>query len=683
MAPGGKEELVADHGAGHNHVLRCADVGFGVTDLHGKLNWANPALGTLIGVPFGQAIGRSLTALLPGAPEVPQTGLVLQTTAQDGAAHRWLDINCTPLPSGDELLYRIMDITAWRDRELEATQQANALRRAQVLGRMGNWEWDIISDRVLWSEALLEMFGLEPGTELDYAGYTVLVHPDDRAMIEHALAVALESGGRFAYTHRMLVDQHSGERVFECFGEVICDEDGTPVRMMGTCHDVTQDRRLQDELRQLAEEDPLTGLPNRRALTRELERQLATGGTGSLLLLDLDNFKDVNDLRGHAVGDRVMRTMASALRERLDSGQLIGRLGGDEFAVVLPGYQERDAADVAGRLRDAVAGLPLVAGGATTRMTVSTGVAGFSSGESWEAVLANADLALYASKAAGRNRVTVYDPGHYADTAKRVSVQDRLRKALDRGDLALHAMPIVALHTGRTLGYELLLRLEDGQLPLLGPADFLPAAERSDLVLEIDRWVFGKAIDTLVAHPDPNLRFDVNVSGRTLEDEDFADFVLDRLASSGVAPGRLGFEITETAAVTNLDAARSLAHQVRATGCRIALDDFGAGFGSFVHLKHLPITGLKIDGEFVRGIDSGTRDAVLVAGILEIARGFDLSVVAEWVERPAQVETLSKLGVSVGQGFHLGRPQPLADVLMSPYGALSGRAATAEDGRRS
>lgn len=680
MAPGGKEELVADHGAVQNHVLRWADVGFGVTDLHGKLSWANPALGTLIGVPAEQALGRSLPALLPGAPESSQAGMVVQAAGPDDGEHRWLEISCTPLPGGDRLLYRIMDITSWRDRELEATQQANALRRAQVLGRMGNWEWDITTDRVLWSDALLDMFGLEPGTELDFAGYMAKVHADDREMIATSLAVARANGDRFTFSHRMFVG-NDNERFFECFGEVICDEDGTPVRMMGTCHDVTQDRRLQDELRQLAEEDPLTGLPNRRALTRELERHLATGGTGSLLLLDLDNFKDVNDLRGHAVGDRLMRTMAAALRERLDPGQLLGRLGGDEFAVVLPGCEEQDAAEVAGRLRDAVAGLPLVAGGATTRMTVSTGVAGFTSGEGWEAVLANADLALYASKAAGRNRVTVYDPGHYADTAKRVSVQDRLRKALEHGDLALHAMPIVALSSGRTLGYELLLRLEDGQLPLLGPADFLPAAERSDLVLEIDRWVFGKAIDTLVAHPDPNLRFDVNVSGRTLEDEDFADFVLDRLASSGVAPGRLGFEITETAAVTNLDAARSLAHQVRATGCRIALDDFGAGFGSFVHLKHLPITGLKIDGEFVRGIDSGTRDAVLVAGILEIARGFDLSVVAEWVERPAQVEMLSKLGVSVGQGFHLGKPKPLGSVLKRPDGALSDPLPTAEDGR--
>src|SRR5204863_8120816 len=142
----------------------------------------------------------------------------------------------------------------------------------------------------------------------------------------------------------------------------------------------------------------------------------------------------------------------------------------------------------------------------------------------------------------------------------------------------------------------------------LGPGDFLPAPERSDLVLDIDRWVAGTAIDVLVEHPYPGLRFNVNLSGRTLEDEDFGDFVLDRLAAAGVAPGRLGFEITETAAVTNVEAARVFAQQLRANGCRISLDDFGSGFGSFVHLKQLPITGLKIDGEFVRSIDYGSRD---------------------------------------------------------------------------
>ncbi len=674
-----------DNGALHREVLDRADVGFGVTDGQGTLRWANPALAAILGVAVDHVAGRSLPALLPGVPERPRSGLALLTPSAYRKGHRWLEVTCRPLGDGGELLYRVADVTAWRDRELEATHEADALRRAQVLGRMGTWEWHIAEDRVVWSDTLLEMFGFPPDTELDFDGYAELVHPDDLPMIQATLEEATRTGAGFSYTHRMMLADRRTERWFECFGEIVSDGDGTPLRALGTAHDITRARRVHDELLALAEQDPLTGLANRRTVTRELERQLATGGSGALLLLDLDNFKDVNDLRGHAVGDRLMKTLAGTLRSKLSGSQLIGRLGGDEFAVVLPGCTCPDAAAVAERLRDAVAALPLVT--ASAHVTVSTGVAEYGAGDTWELVLANADLALYASKAAGRNRVTVYEPGHYADTAKRVSVMDRLRAALYGGGLALHALPMVQLSSGRVLGHELLLRLEDGQEPRLGPAEFLPEAERSNLVLDIDRWVLSTAIDALVRHRDPELRFNVNISGRTLEDEDFGGFVLDRLATAGVAPGRLGLEITETAAVTNLDAARALSVQLRAFGCRITLDDFGSGFGSFVHLKHLPITGIKIDGEFVRGIDERSTDAVLVSGIVQIARGLGLSAVAEWVERPAQVDTLTALGVRVGQGFHLGRPVPLEQILsgepVGPDGALSPPCAAAEDGARS
>ncbi|ONI79713.1 diguanylate cyclase [Actinosynnema sp. ALI-1.44] len=539
--------LVTDDSASLGEVLAASDIAFAVTDQRCRVKWANPRMAGLLGLSTEQSVGRSLPALLAGAPDAPTDDAVVVSWRSPDDDHRWLEVSCVAVAEAD-LLFRAVDVTRWRDQEL----------RAAKLG------------------------------------------------------------------HR------------------------------------------HEDLLRMVEEDPLTGLPNRRALTRELERQLALGVRGALLLLDLDNFKDINDLRGHPAGDRVMCTLANLLRDRLTDGQVVGRLGGDEFAVVLPGADEREAVTVADRLRTAVAAVPLSGGSGATRTTISAGVARFDTGESWQAILANADLALYASKAAGRNRVTVYEQGHYTDTALRVSVLDRLRGALQDGGFALHAMPMVKLASGRVVGHELLLRLEDNKHPRLGPGEFLPAAERSDLVLDIDRWVAGTAIDALVEHPYPGLRFNVNVSGRTLEDEDFGDFVLDRIAAAGVAPGRLGFEITETAAVTNLDAARSLAQQLRASGCRITLDDFGSGFGSFVHLKQLPITGLKIDGEFVHGIDYGSRDTVLVSGIVDIARGLGLSVVAEWVERPTQVQALSRLGVRVAQGFHLGRPEPLNALLSRP-----------------
>jgi diguanylate cyclase (GGDEF)-like protein len=535
-----------------SEVLDAADTAFAVTDTRCRVRWLNRVMADLLALTPDQCIGRSLTALLAGAPEEPSaddTGDGVLVSLRTGAdQHRWLEVRCTQL--NDDYLYRVNDVSRWREQSVDP------------------------SERDEWQKALIRM----------------------------------------------------------------------------------------------ADEDPLTGLLNRRALTRELERQLALGGHGALLLLDLDNFKDINDLRGHPAGDRVMCTLANVLRERLGDDHVLGRLGGDEFAVVLAGADEPNAVRMADRLRRAVATLPVTGGLGTTRITVSAGVAGFESGGNWQAVLANADLALYASKDAGRNRVTVYEQGHYADTALRVTVLDRLRNALTSGGLELHAMPMVKLGSNRVVGHELLLRLEDGLEPRLGPGEFLPAAERSGLVLEIDRWVAGTAIDALVAHPYPGLRFNVNVSGRTLEDEDFGGYVLDRLAAAGVAPGRLGFEITETAAVTNLAAASSLAQRLRAAGCRISLDDFGAGFGSFVHLKQLPITGIKIDGEFVRGIDYGSRDTVLVQGIVDIARGLGVSVVAEWVERATQVDALARLGVRVAQGFHLGKPEPLRDLLARPHG---------------
>ncbi|GGS27872.1 MULTISPECIES: putative bifunctional diguanylate cyclase/phosphodiesterase [Actinokineospora] len=544
-------------------ILTATDTAYALTDQQGRVLWVNPAMAGLLGLGVERCAGRSLTALLAGAPDEPhpagvEEGTVVPLPGPHG--YRWLEIRCTAVDE-DRLLYRAVDVTHWRARELEA-------------------------------------------------------------------------GGL---------------------------------------------SKRQDELLRLVDEDPLTGLPNRRALTRELERQLSMGARGAFLLLDLDHFKDVNDLHGHPTGDKVMCTLASLLRDRIGSRQVLGRLSGDEFAAVLPGIDERAAVAVADRLRNAIAAVPLTGVAGTGRITVSIGIAPFDSGVSWQEVLANADMALYASKAAGRNRATVYEQGHYKDTALRVTVIERVRAALRDGGFVLHAMPMVKLASGRVIGHELLLRLEDGREPALGPGEFLLAAERSDLVCEIDRWVAGKAIETLVEHPYPGLRFNVNVSGRTLEDEDFGDFVLDRLTAAGVAPGRLGFEITETAAVTNLDAARSLAQQLRASGCRITLDDFGSGFGSFVHLKELPITGLKIDGEFVHGIDYGSRDTVLVQGLVEIARGLGLSVVAEWVERASQVEALSRLGVRVAQGFHLGKPEPLAALLARPHGTWMRRPTLMQD----
>ncbi|MBT8225590.1 MAG: EAL domain-containing protein [Dactylosporangium sp.] len=425
--------------------------------------------------------------------------------------------------------------------------------------------------------------------------------------------------------------------------------------------DITDIHRARTELIYLADHDSLTGLVNRRALTARLDDLLANASTGGLLIIDVDNFKDINDVRGHAVGDEVMRILARLLRETLPPTAVLGRLGGDEFAVVLAEGDSAQTLAVAEELCNVTARTPLVVYGDTLRVTLSVGAAPADGERDCEVLFTNADLGLYEAKTAGRNRARLFAQEQYRHAVTRVNVVHRVREALDTGGLELDAQPIVDLATGRTTSYELLVRLRDGIHPEVGPADFLPTLERGDLVRELDHWVIEQAT-TALAHPASSrteLCLDVNVSSRSMDDAAFGDWVVGTLEALNIDPRRLGLEITETTAISNLDAARRLASTLRAAGCRFSLDDFGAGFGSFVYLKNLPFTTLKIAGEFVRQADAGGVDAVLVDAVVRAATGLGMTTVAEYVDREPLVGALRRLGVDRGQGFHLGRPAPL------------------------
>jgi predicted signal transduction protein with EAL and GGDEF domain len=340
---------------------------------------------------------------------------------------------------------------------------------------------------------------------------------------------------------------------------------------------------------------------------------------------------------------------------------VLGRIGGDEFAVVLPEADAATALRAAERLCDAASGAPLVVGGEALRVTVSVGAAPLEGEADYEVLLAHADVALYEAKNAGRNRARLFTPEQYRHAVQRVNVVSRIRTALDRGRLTLDAQPIITLADRSISSYELLVRLGDGMYPRVGPADFLPALERGDLVRELDRWVITEAVGALSRAK--HLRLDVNVSTRSIEDSGFGEWVVGALRRAGVRPDRLGVEITETAAIGNLDAARRLAVTLTGAGCRFSLDDFGAGFGSFAYLKHLPFTTVKIAGDFVRQADESTVDRVLVDAVVRAARGLGMTTVAEYVDREPLVRALHELGVDRGQGFHLGRPAPLEDLL--------------------
>ena len=413
--------------------------------------------------------------------------------------------------------------------------------------------------------------------------------------------------------------------------------------------DVSERVANEAKLRQLSEQDSLTGLSNRRRFEALLHDQVARAD-GAVVLVDIDHFKFVNDSLGHAAGDELLRSVAGKLNDALRPGDSVARLGGDEFAVLLADVDEDTARSVAGHLLVAARSTA-----AAVAVTVSAGVAAYRA-ESLKNpldVLVAADIALYQAKEAGRDRVAVFG-GKPGETLTWI---DRVRVAIDEERLALHAQPIIDLSTGEPVTEELLVRMLDEDGNVISPTSFLPIAEQYGLIREIDRWVIKRAIERAAT----GRRVNINLSARSLGDPDLLDAVSKMLKDAGVSPDRVGFEYTETAAVSSVEDARTFTRGLIEIGCEVALDDFGTGFGSFVLLKHLPISALKIDIEFVRNLSTSEADRRIVRSIVQIAAESGLKTVAEGVEDDGALALLRDYGVDYAQGYFIGRPAPIED----------------------
>ncbi len=430
-----------------------------------------------------------------------------------------------------------------------------------------------------------------------------------------------------------------------------------------TFNDVTERKRFEAQLQYLADHDPVTGLYNRRRFEQELARHLAYdaryGSGGAVLALDLDNFKYVNDTLGHKAGDEVIARVARTIAERIRETDTLARLGGDEFAVLLPEAGIEQAQSVARTIVDSVRKHAVTVGGHQIRVTASIGVTMFGNREvDRESLLVEADLAMYEAKAAGRDRFALYTPMavREAQIESRLAWVGRVRAALDEERFTLHSQPVVSVATGEPVQHELLLRMvEEGEIVL--PGSFLASAERFGLMPAIDRWVIRQAV-RLLAETGPALRLEVNVSGESMAGDELVNALGAELSGTGVDPGRLVVEVVEQVAVANLDETRRFAQRVRHLGCQFALDDFGAGFGSFYYLKYLPFDYLKIDGDFIHSLPANRTDQLVVQAVADIARGLGKRTIAEFVGDDDTVALLRNCGVDLAQGYHLGRPAP-------------------------
>ena len=440
----------------------------------------------------------------------------------------------------------------------------------------------------------------------------------------------------------------------------VTGSDGSIRHFVAVKQDVTQRRRTEERIRYLALHDPLTDLGNRRSVEESLERVVARarrGTPGSLVLLDLDHFKVVNDTLGHAAGDTVLVELARLLGTLRRPGDEIARLGGDEFVLVLEGIPSEAGRMVAERIRRAVHEHRFEVGGRRFDLGVSVGVVPIDGRLGAAALLALADSALYSAKERGRNRVVLVDGSVTPTPLSEASVwASRVKDALRDRRFLLAYQPILRLETGRTAHYEALLRLRDDGGGLVGPTAFLPAAEQFGLLPQLDLWVVDEVLGTLRGRED--LEIFVNLSGASLGEEGHLLAIVERIRESGVGPGRLAFEVTETTAVRDMIAAREWMRRLRDLGCRFALDDFGIGFSSFSYLQSLPADYVKIDGSFIRELDSNLANRALVKAIDTVAHTLGKETIAEQVENLGAVEVLRELGVEFGQGFALGEPRP-------------------------
>ncbi|MEA2189814.1 MAG: hypothetical protein QOK16_4825 [Solirubrobacteraceae bacterium] len=522
------------------------------------------------------------------------------------------------------------------------------------------------------NHALEDLLGCPPG-ELIGTSLAALADKEDRPRLQEAFARLVRGSAERVRLEQRL--RHvDGRQLWTLVSAslVHAAEDMAP-QVIVQFLDISERKSFEGRLQHLADHDALTGLFNRQRFETELERSLAHskryGARGAVLVLDIDNFKYVNDTLRHAAGDELIACVASVLRAGLRSTDVLARLGGDEFALILPHASEEEALAVADKLLAAVRlhGSPAMLQ-QHARVTASIGVTLFGSepGLTGEDLLAEADVAMYDVKEAGRDGAKVFRSEHLRRerVSARARLLERVRCGLEQGAFRLLAQPITGIIASCAPWHELLLRLEDDSGDLIPPGSFLSLAERFDLIIDIDRWVLAQAVRMLNAEyvAGRRLRLAINLSGKTLGDERLGDHLVGLLAAHPIAPGSLVVEITETAAIVNVERARAFAERLHELGCCLALDDFGSGFGSFSYIKHLNFDYLKIDGEFVRNLVDDSTDRLVIEAIVNIARGMGTKTVAEFVGDAETHALLHRLGVDYGQGYHLGRPTPVAEL---------------------
>jgi diguanylate cyclase (GGDEF)-like protein/PAS domain S-box-containing protein len=470
--------------------------------------------------------------------------------------------------------------------------------------------------------------------------------------------------------HSILINRDGKEFAINDSAAPIRSHTGEMIGVVLVFHDVTEERRLSQQVAHDAMHDSLTGLINRREFERRLERALINAKERNafhvLCYLDLDQFKIVNDTAGHAAGDELLKQVSDLLTGQFRQRDTLARLGGDEFGLLLENCLLDQALVIANEIRTKIHDFPFVWAGHSFQVGVSIGVVPITTEkESVSQLLSQADIACYSAKDLGRDRVNVYQTEDQATTQRHGEILQaaRMRDALIQGHFRLFCQPILKMagKGAEVMQYEVLLRMADSEQHLVLPGAFIPSAERYGLMPAIDRWVFRETFHVMAQHDIHGMLINLNISGKSLDDENLLEYVLDQLAAFSIPPEHICLEITETAAIHHLSKAQQFIHAFRERGGMIALDDFGSGFSSFQYLKSLPVDFIKIDGSFVSDMLTNPGDLLMVEAITQIAHTLGIKVIAEHASNLETIDRLREIGVDYAQGYGIGYPVPVSE----------------------
>jgi diguanylate cyclase (GGDEF)-like protein len=545
--------------------------------------------------------------------------------------------------------------------EWQAKKALNFVDEFENSGRGWFWETDSLGTLSYVSQQLAQDFQCEPEALLGRQFTDLLSVDHAGASQEERKTLGFHLSARFPFSDVVVRPASEEDVHWSLSGNPIFDERGRFLGFRGIGTDLTEQRKSEREISRLAKFDSLTGLPNRAMMRQTLDEALQNAAIRqkgcALLMIDLDRFKNVNDTLGHPIGDALLRQVAERLKSVMGNHGQVGRLGGDEFQAVLPGTVDIGLLESLARTLIEQASRPYIIEGHKVTIGASVGIAiGDPGRASADALVRNADLALYAAKAAGRGKHCLYEPSMHSEAAERQLLENDLRQAVERGELSVHYQPIVRAAGEEISGFEALVRWQHPTRGAVGPARFIPLAEEAGLIGKIGEWVLRTALEEAAHWPDA-VRVAINLSPLQFNDPNVVAMVAKHLNETGVPPERVELEITEGVFLAEGDSTDDTFAKLKKLGVRLALDDFGTGYSSLGYLKKAPFDKIKIDQSFVRGAASATnRNAAIIRAIVTLAETLGMDTCAEGVETHDDLQLIRELGVSMVQGYIFGKP---------------------------